>query len=303
MPPSRSRTRRPLAHATAVGLAGLTAATGLVALPSSASAGDPLDLRRYYRIFDRGGELIPGKDTWWVPQGLAARDEHGTLYISYYDGSSAKQRSRVAIIDARTGAKRKILILPTKGHVGGLAMSAGYLWVADGGRLLRIPKSRIDAKRDYTVDPTPLKAAGRYKVAASSTVTISGRSLWVAKFVEPLNATSRAYRYDLDARERPSRTYRQSIPAPSRVQGLALSGDKIVWSRSWGRFSRSRIEVSPRSAPLSSPRVIIAPNMSQGVVVTGGELRVLYESGSAKYGNSNYRVKTVHRAPIRDVTG
>jgi hypothetical protein len=43
--------------------------------------------------------------------------------------------------------------------------------------------------------------------------------------------------------------------------------------------------------------------MSEGIVVARGELHVLYESGSSIYDDADYRVKTVHHAPVADVVG
>jgi hypothetical protein len=36
--------------------------------------------------------------------------------------------------------------------------------------------------------------------------------------------------------------------------------------------------------------------MAEGMVLAGGEIHVLYESGSAHYADADYRVRTIHHA-------
>ena len=295
--PAPTTTRRALARATATGLAGVTAAGLLAAVPTAASAANPADLRPYYSVFSRGGAKIPGHDTPWTPQGLAYWAEQDALVVSYYD-ASGKRNSRLAIVDRNTGKRKKLLVLNTKGHVGGLAASKRHLWVANNGKVVRYPKSRLAA----TGNLKTVKATGSYRVAASSYLTYSGGSLWVGSFHEKQGGT--AYRYDLSKKDVPTSGARAVMATPSQVQGMAIVGSKVVWSRSFGRNNRSKLDVRPRSAPTTGAgRRIVAPNMSEGIVVAKGELRVLYESSSSKYANASYRVRTIHRAPVGRVTG
>jgi hypothetical protein len=99
-----------------------------------ASGADPERYKPYYKIFNRGNAKIPGHDTRWIPQGLTYWPEQDALIISYYDGEHGKN-SRLAVIDRESGAKQKILELPEDGHVGGLAMTPSYLWVASSGKV------------------------------------------------------------------------------------------------------------------------------------------------------------------------
>src|SRR3990172_2980844 len=139
--------------ATAMALSG---AVPLIA-PSHAYAGDPgkeearhdrqrakregaVDprFRAYYDLFKRGPALIPFHHTNLVPQGLtywAARDR---LIIGYYD--AAHGRSRIAIVDRRSGRHITNLVLRTTGHVGGLGMTQSRPpWGAPNGKPFRYP--------------------------------------------------------------------------------------------------------------------------------------------------------------------
>jgi hypothetical protein len=271
----------------------LAAACALsLALPAAASAADPERYRTYYDIFNRGNAKIPGDDTRWVPQGLAYWPEQDALVISYYDGEYAKN-SRLAVIDRESGAKRKILELPEQGHVGGLAMSPGYLWVASSGTVSRIAKAKLEG----TADGGRLTTDSTYKLAATSFATMEGDDhLWVGKYESNRGTSAKAYRYPLTGEE-PATGPDRTVTIPSNVQGMAVFGDKVVLSRSGGEGidADSTLEVRPASDPASDQgRVIVAPNMSEGVVFGRGKVHVVYESGAAKYAGADYRVKTVH---------
>lgn len=279
-------------------LVALMACVLVFALGAAAVAGaaDPKRYKTYYKIFDRGRAKIPGHDTRWIPQGLTSWPEQDALVISYYDGDHTK-KSRLAIIDRASGKKRKILELPESGHVGGVAMSRLYLWVASSGKVSRVSKTALA----NTGDGGRVPYDGSAKVPASSFATMEGdHVLWLGTFTRGKTAT--AYRYPLGAGDAlPGKPGKVKIP--SNVQGMAVFGKKIVLSRSFSRSADSWIEVHSVRKPTGKGRRIVAPNMSEGVVFSGGELHVLYESGAKKYRDADYRVRTVHHAPTGALLG
>ncbi|MEV4422219.1 hypothetical protein AB0L40_19920 [Patulibacter sp. NPDC049589] len=288
---ARNRARRALLTAGAVALAAASVAAPAVA------ADDPPDLVPYYATpFIRGLNLIPGYDTNWTPQGLAYWPEHDALVISYYDSSKTPQNSRLAIIDRSTGARLKIVSLPFTGHVGGLAAKGKYLWVANEGAVTRVRKTDIDA----TPDLGQVRTAGAKKVQASSYMTIVGNKMWVGAYDK--DQGSKAYRYSLGSRSVP-KFDGHTMNTPAQVQGMAIKGKKVLWSLSTGRDERSTLAIRSTKAPTGGGRNIVAPNMSEGVVIAKGEVHVLYESGSGTYSDASYRVKTVHHAPTAAVFG
>ncbi len=269
----------------------------LTIAPAHAGAADPPRYAPYYKIFNRGNAKIPGDDTRWIPQGLAYWAEQDALIISYYDGEYAKN-SRLAIIDRASGAKKKIVELPEDGHVGGLAMSRLYLWVASSGRVSRIAKTALAA----TGDGARVRVDASKKVPASSFATMEGdHVLWLGTFVRKGTAT--AYRYPLGLDDAlPARP--GEVKIPTHVQGMAVFGDRVVLSRSFSRTADSSLEVRPVSEPTSGTgRTIVAPNMSEGIVFGHGKVHVLYESGAKKYRDADYRVKTVHHGRTSDLLG
>lgn len=258
-------------------------------------AADPPRYKTYYKVFHRGGALIPGKDSQFVPQGLAYWPEHDDLVISYYDSKGGK--SRLAIIDRKSGAKRKILVLNTDGHVGGLAMTKHYLWVANNGKAVRYAKSKLAAAKELAL----VKATSTYPMKASSYMTVRANKMWVGAFNDKGNGT--AYRYTIGAGEKPHYDG-VSFATPSKVQGMAVTSRNVIWSRSYGRNNDSLIDVRRAGAPNgASVKAIVAPNMSEGLAIAGSTLHVVYESGSAAYSDADYRVKTVHHAPLSKLGG
>jgi hypothetical protein len=258
-------------------------------------AADPPRYKTYYKIFDRGGALIPGKDSQFVPQGLAYWPEQDALVISYYDSKGGK--SRLAIIDRGSGAKRKILVLNTDGHVGGLAMTKNYLWVANNGKAVRYAKSKLASAKELAL----VKATSTYPIKASSYMTVRANKMWVGQFNDHANGT--AYRYTIGAGEKP--VYDGvSFATPSQVQGMAVTSRNVIWSRSYGRDNDSLIDIRPVGAPNGTAiKAVVAPNMSEGLAIAGSTLHVVYESGSAAYADADYRVKTVHHAPLSKLGG
>ena len=285
-------------------LAALAACALVLALPVSAGAADPKRYRPYYKLFDRGKAKIPGHDTRWIPQGLTYWPQQDALIISYYDGEHAKN-SRLAVIDRASGAKKKILELPEQGHVGGLAMSRLYLWVASSGKLSRISKSALAD----TGNGGRLRVDATVNAPATSFATMEGdHILWLGNYEHRKTV---AYRYPLGLDDSmPDKPGKVAIP--SNVQGMAVFGNKVVLSRSPKPASReplarnadSWLVVRPVSKPTSTKGLErTAPNMSEGVVFAHGELHVLYESGAKEYKDADYRVETIHHALTGDLLG
>jgi hypothetical protein len=266
-----------------------------LAAPALAGAADPPRYRAYYERFDRGPALIPGHDTSLVPQGLTYWVARDALIISYYD--SAGGPSRIAIVDRESGRRLKTLLLRTTGHVGGVGMTiSGHLWVATRGTLFRYPASTLERGRDGTT----VDSDRGYDVPASSFVGVRGNDLWVGRFAR--SGDPRAYPYRVTATGA-LRSAGRSVSVPTTTQGMAVTDNHFIFSRSFGRDADSRIESYARRVPIANGPMLTAPNMAEGMVFAGGEIHVLYESGSALYDDADYRVRTIHHAPARSLGG
>jgi hypothetical protein len=274
-----------------------TAALGTLLPAATAHAGthadDPPRYRTYYSIFTRGQAKIPYLDTTpYVPQGLAHLPEQDVMAVSYYhDGGG---NARLALLDRTTSDHLKTLTLDDTGHVGGLATSAKYLWVAstDGAdkRLIRYAKSSLAT----AADGSTLTRDADYAVPASSFVEISGDKLYVGLFGQ--NGT--AHRYTLDADEHPQNDD-HSFAIPSNVQGAVFTPTHIIWSRSFGEDRDSQLVVAPLGD--SPGRTVTAPNMSEDMAVVDGDLYVVYESAAQKFAGADYKVRTIHHGSLSEL--
>lgn len=270
-------------------------AVAALAAPALAGAAEPPRFRAYYKLFHRGPAQVPGLGSSLVPQGLtywAARD---ALIISYYD--TAHRPSRIAIVDRKSGRYIKTLLLRTTGHVGGIGMTqSGHLWVASDGKLFRYPASTLDrATEGQTVD-----SDHTYKVEAWSFVGVRGNDLWVGRFDEK-SGSAFAYPYQVNAFGALTRSG-PAFPVPTRTQGMAVTDRHFIFSRSFGRDDDSTIVSVSRGSAGDGPN-LTAPNMAEGMVFAGGEIHVLYESGAKKYADADYRVRTIHHAPVAGLGG
>lgn len=276
-----------------IGAAAMVVAALLV--PATTAAAAPAQFDEYYRYFDVGPKWQLYAHTSWVPQGLTKLDE-STLIISYYDAFETSN-SIVALMDRATGNWLRTYQLDIKGHVGGLAMTSGHLWVANGGRLYRYPRSQLSR-----ASGTSLSSTYSRPVAAASYAYAQNDAIWVGQF----NSTARdsMYRYTVDGSGNLSSTYDQRVSTPSKVQGVIVTTTRIVWSQSEGRDNDSQLIFWPRGTTYNGSSTIgnwlTAPNMSEGMVIAGGEIQVIYESCSDKYdgtwdGNAaDYIVCSVH---------
>ena len=272
-------------------VAATAAALGLGLPTTAAAAEDPPRYAEYYSIFSRGQAAIPLLDTSYVPQGLAYLPEQDAMAVSYYDDHGG--RSVLVLLDRVTSVPLKTLTLDDSGHVGGLATSGDHLWVAstDGptSRLIRYSKASLAE----TPDEGELVRDGEFDVPASSFVEVAGGALYVGLFDADDDGT--AQRYTLDANEDPH-VDGAPFTIPPSVQGMTITADLSVLSRSFNRDADSELAIGPpEGVPTST---VVAPNMAEDTAVAGDELYIVYESGANKFADADYRVRTIHHGPI-----
>ncbi len=220
----------------------------------------------------------------YVPQGLAYWGAQDDMIVSYYDDNDNGDYALLAVVDRLTGrVKKHVYVL--SGHVGGLGVGSGYLWVADsndGHPVVR--RYSLAALKNTTSGHYLSFGTGIFAVAAGSYLTVAGGDVWVGLFTTSFDTSARLYRYNITAKGNLSKNPIASIVTPGRVQGVAFSGsDRVIFSQSYGRTNASRITVKNRTTGVS--RSIGAPTMTQCVVIADGWLYVLYESGATLYRN------------------
>ena len=74
-----------------------------------------------------------------------------------------------------------------------------------------------------------------------------------------------------------------------------------IMSGSFNRDADSQLAIGPTGGDAS--RTIVAPNMAEDTAVAGEELYIVYESGAEKFADADYRVRTIHHAPLSEIIG
>lgn len=266
---------RPLRRVAASVSLGL-ACVLLAASPATAADTFP-ECNKY---FDTGPASIPLVGTAFVPQGLTRVDDN-TVAISYYDW---RGNNRSVITLFTLGGKHvATFTLDTKSHVGGIALTSKYLWVAGEGVVRRYPASVIRAKKSALLKQN---APATNVAGKASYMQAQGETLWVGNF----NATSKDWMYQYQVQSNGTLRYLQDRRTPSEVQGVIVRGNRIIWSTSEGRLNPGRLIVWPYSKAYdgssSTGNFVKAPNMIEGIAYVNGQIRAVFESSANKYNGS-----------------
>lgn len=267
----------------------------------------------------RLGPVIPGLKQGAVPQGLAYSEKHNRIFISFY--FDTRFPSSVSVIDGSSGKGIGTFALKESstayhyGHVGGVAVSDGFVWVSSNGKLYTyaLPHTIKDAAgRELTpvrVTPTETNASfvtcyksrlfvgefaygSRYKTKESHhTRDRTGAKQYAWVCVYHVNQIEGSPDYILSIRQ--------------KVQGICITDDHIFLSVSYGRRNRSIIAVHGNPLGERPHRTVTLdrgaaiplwyldgknllkefdfPPMSEGLTMIHGKLAVLSESGAEKY--------------------
>lgn len=227
-----------------------------------------------YRDLMQPGPIIPGLFQAVVPQGLAYIPEARLLLISNYmfDGRTAAITCVSLGNDTVNGRLGKTIWIynrdgsPHMGHMGGIAVSREWLWIASGSNFYRLPLSGILEAEEGS----KLLLSGPYTTeVACSAATASGGVLYISEFRSRNGSymTSKSHYFKtadgkinqaltagfiLDGRLDgilPSRSQAgiahpdYFISIPDEVQGITFLENRIVLSQSYGRRNDSRLSV------------------------------------------------------------
>lgn len=282
------------------------------------------------------GPAIPGLADGMIPQGLAHWHEKNRLIISNYVESGGA--STLMVVDAKTQALVKRVNLYEEdgaaytGHAGGVAVSAQHVWIASDGYAYRIPLKELAGASDNG----KLKLTDRFPTPTrASYATYAEGILWVGEFYSlPDYPTDKSHRltnnekttynawavgYVLDPKT--DRLPEGRVPASGdavpdyilstadKIQGMAVTGDSIILSQSFGRTKDSlllkyekpdlkgephqRVKLGGKDVPVwfldrkniaKNAGSLTVPPMSEGIITDGqNRLYVLFESGASKY--------------------
>lgn len=263
---------------------------------------------------------IPGLSDGVCPQGLTALPENEQGYDFAMSGYLSSGASRVYLIDEESGEGGKYITLAEKGkadesHFGGVACSEGFLYVASGSRIARVPlPDALAAENGGAVEAEYFDAG-----LNAAFCQYTGNMLYVGEFYRPGNyetpeshhlqtsdgSMNRAvvYAYAVDEAGAPANVPSFAISVREQVQGIAVYEGGIALSCSYGLSDSTiwvyenilggktdkTLEVGGGAVPLymldssNIKTTLTAPCMSEEIAVKDGRLYILFESLSNKY--------------------
>ena len=260
---------------------------------------------------------IPGIHKGYVPQGLATVDAEGSAFmLSGYNGEYIDLYYK----DMESGDAKRVIPVDSegnilKGHGGGVTVNKDFVYVADDSSLLVFSLAEI---RD-AADGAEVVCRGKIPVDNQASFCFSDAScLYVGEFYRPVDyETDKTHYYTTPAGEQncaivscypldetgalASEYPICSISIPSQVQGLAIKGDTVMISRSWGletatleyykgvKDSGTTIDVSGKEVPLyyldstNLEKTVKLPCFSEELAVVGDRVYISFESACNKY--------------------
>lgn len=283
-------------------------------------------LYRGFNQWRKEGPVIPGLLQALVPQGMAYWEEKDLMVISNYMNDNTA--GVLTILKMDSGSLEKVVFLynhdgtPHRGHVGGLALSSQYLWIASDSGVYYISLKELISTEDQGEIYLPKMVNTETK---ASFATISHNILWIGEFtlkngsypvskthlmVTPMGSEQRGWLggYILDDEtdmiDREDKLSGKVNPdfilsIPDKIQGALFFENKILLSESYGRKNYSRLliynnplsEISHKRGDKSlwfldgsnKTNEIITPPMSEALVLYKESIALLFESAALKY--------------------
>lgn len=233
-------------------------------------------------------------DGGWTPQGLGYDPATGYLLQTSYHGDQAQ----LSVVDPDTGElvgsvqldgyqpRGSDDALPPPDHAGGVAVHGGSIWVTssgDPGSVYQYSMADVlGASPGSPVAPT----GAPQEVGAAAYSTIVGDTMYVGSFE---HGPGRLYAYTWDPVSGSWGSQQGPYPTPPETQGVAVRGNEIVFSTSWGRDNGGTLQSYNlgdvlAGGDLGDPLQSVAlPNMAEGVAMLPQGVLTTYESGAAGY--------------------
>ncbi|MGN0063478.1 MAG: hypothetical protein ACI379_04495 [Nocardioides sp.] len=224
----------------------------------------------------------------WIPQGLA--HDPGTGY-TYQTSYTKDGRALLSIIDPETGKQITSVELggnPPPDHAGGVSVHDGTVWVSSSTKPPTvIPYSLAELQNAGPYTTVPPKADPTV-VGGGAYHTVVGNTMYAGTFEE--HGPGQMFTYQWDG----SGWVKSGGPftTPQQTQGIAVQGDQIVFSTSYGRgnegdlqtYSLSDVLGTDGDGGLPDPsHQVDLPTMAEGIALGPDGLLTTFESGAQHY--------------------
>ncbi len=237
-------------------------------------------------------------DRAWTPQGLGL-DPDGNLIQTGYEKSIDPETGKtiylanLTIIDPDTGRVLNTVELGggsglPPNHAGGVVVHDGIVWVAssDDKDPTMVPYS-LSQLSNATPTATVHPSGPPVHVGAGASSTINGNTMYVGSFDE--HGPGKMYTYTWDADTKSWGNEQGPVEIPAETQGIAVRGNEIVFSTSYGRDSGSQLQsynlddVTGGSGLPDPIRTVDLPTMSEGLAMLPDGIATTHESGASPY--------------------
>lgn len=274
------------------------------------------------RRFTAGPAIPAGLlDARYVPQGLSSwanwdgKGENILLISAYLDTNGDKEPDGSSAVfgvvsngsRAGTGLGRMLI---AEGHVGGLAVYKGWLYVGSESEIrgyrLSTVRGALAGANTSTVYPRAYNRSTSYRVGFMGSG--DGR-LWAGAFDE--NSATHLNGYTQTSASTGAVTFESATQAyaPKKTQGVAVTSSYVIFSTSYGRNDRGNLWVFRRGAQSltdGNSYCFRAPSMNQGLTIANSRLYVGFESGAYTYNHTaddpDNPIRNVHSAALTNVT-
>ncbi len=257
-------------------------------------------------------------DQRYVPQGLAVwnnwrgTDEDLFLISAYHDGDGDSVPDGDSILygvvagEGTVVGRTRIL----KGHVGGLAVVDGHLYVGSEQTIRHYELARLRSHLRDGLAGDYLTYDGIDHLDHNASFLAPGNGfVWAGVFDK--DSMNYMWRYTVQSGGNLGAKHTK-VQVPRKTQGLAVTADHFIFSTSYGRTNRSNIWVVKRGygTDLNSanPYCFRAPSMSEGMAIWGAGAKparayVIYEGASYTYSTgARNPIDHAHFADVSDLT-
>lgn len=245
------------------------------------------------KSFIMPGEIVTNvagfNSTNMVPQSIIFAGDY--ILESAYD-LGKKTESVLFVFDKSTKKYITTVVMPHKGHIGGMAYDGENIWLAYSKKLQCLKYSIIDtaakSKKPYyeVFDFTTEISTG----ATVSYVAYAKKKLWAGTYCETASKYMNGYTIT-SKKKTPKLKKITQIMMPDRTQGVAFYSDKLIISRSCqtkagrrgflSQLDTYKIKLNlKKSKNKLGKKVNTAkmPPMNEGIAVSGGYTYVTFES-------------------------
>jgi hypothetical protein len=261
-------------------------------------------------------------DGHYVPQGLAAWPNwNGTtedllLISAYKDADGDKTPDGPSAIwgvvadGSRAGTSLGRMLI-TKGHVGGIGVYKGWLYVGSeyeirGYRLSKVGNV-LAAANTNTVHGRDYNRTSSYRVGFMGT---GDGHLWAGAFNDSSSTHLNGYVQTSNSTGALAYQSATQAYAPKKTQGVAVTSTHVIFSTSYGRNDRGNIWVMGRGQQSLSDGnsfCFRAPSMNQGLTIMNSRLYLNFESGAYTYNKGlddpDNPIRHLHSSSLANVTG